>query len=169
MSNSCDPMDWSLPGFSPWDSPGKNTGVSCHFLLQVIFWTQELNWFFIFCFYLKMKINISNFQNTLYFKIMSWTQLVCLKNQNAQRGLRASIFWETCSGHYEYLWLRKSRSRWHSDNFCGLLYCINQYFIDFPLWVSRRSHLSSGSGSETCLILKLNSFNVFSLTSIIGN
>ena len=31
----CDPIDGSptrLP--SPWDSPGKNTGVGCHFLLQ---------------------------------------------------------------------------------------------------------------------------------------
>ena len=27
----------------PWDSPGKNTGVSCHFLLQGIFLTQGLN------------------------------------------------------------------------------------------------------------------------------
>ena len=25
----------------PWDSPGKNTGVGCHFLLQGIFLTQE--------------------------------------------------------------------------------------------------------------------------------
>ena len=33
----CDPMDWSLPCFlCPWDFPGKNTGVSCHFLLQGI-------------------------------------------------------------------------------------------------------------------------------------
>ena len=31
----CDPMDCSLPGFSVhWDSPGRNTGVGCHFLLQ---------------------------------------------------------------------------------------------------------------------------------------
>ena len=28
---------------SPWDSPGKNTGVGCHFLLQGIFPTQGLN------------------------------------------------------------------------------------------------------------------------------
>ena len=31
----CDPIDWQptrLP--HPWDSPGKNTGVGCHFLLQ---------------------------------------------------------------------------------------------------------------------------------------
>ena len=30
----CDPIDGSPPGFRPWDSPGKNTGVGCHFLLQ---------------------------------------------------------------------------------------------------------------------------------------
>ena len=36
----------------PWDSPGKNTGAGCHFLLQGIFLTQDrtqvscglLNW-----------------------------------------------------------------------------------------------------------------------------
>ena len=27
----------------PWDSPGKNTGVGCHALLQGIFPTQGLN------------------------------------------------------------------------------------------------------------------------------
>ena len=27
----------------PWDSPGKNTGVGCHFLLQGVFPTQGLN------------------------------------------------------------------------------------------------------------------------------
>ena len=27
----------------PWDFPGKNPGVGCHFLLQGIFLTQELN------------------------------------------------------------------------------------------------------------------------------
>ena len=33
----CDPMD------CPWDSPGKNTGVGCHSLLQGIFPTQGLS------------------------------------------------------------------------------------------------------------------------------
>ena len=28
----------------PWDSPGRNTGVSGHALLQGIFLTQESNW-----------------------------------------------------------------------------------------------------------------------------
>ena len=32
----CDPIDRWQPTrlFRPWDSPGKNTGVGCHFLLQ---------------------------------------------------------------------------------------------------------------------------------------
>ena len=35
------PMDYRL--LCPWDFPSKNTGVGCHFLLQGIFTTQELN------------------------------------------------------------------------------------------------------------------------------
>ena len=35
----CHPMDCS----PPWDSPGKNTGVGCHALIQGTFLTQELN------------------------------------------------------------------------------------------------------------------------------
>ena len=39
-----DPMDGSLPGFSVHgDSPGKNTGVGCHALLQEIFSVQGSN------------------------------------------------------------------------------------------------------------------------------
>ena len=36
----CDPMDCSP--LCPWNSPGKNTGVGSHFLLQEIFLTQGL-------------------------------------------------------------------------------------------------------------------------------
>ena len=40
----CDPMDCSLPGSSVHkDSPGKNTGVGCHALLQGIFPAQGSN------------------------------------------------------------------------------------------------------------------------------
>ena len=36
----CDPMDCSPPGsFVHGDSPGKNTGVGCHYLLQGVFLT----------------------------------------------------------------------------------------------------------------------------------
>ena len=30
----CDSTDGSPPGSHPWDSPGKKTGVGCHFLFQ---------------------------------------------------------------------------------------------------------------------------------------
>ena len=40
----CDPMDCGPPGSSVHgDSPGKNTGMGCHFLLQGIFPTRGLN------------------------------------------------------------------------------------------------------------------------------
>ena len=40
----CNSMDYSLARLlCPGDSPGKNTGVGCHFLLLGIFLTQRLN------------------------------------------------------------------------------------------------------------------------------
>ena len=40
----CNPMDYSPPGSSVhWDSPGKNTGMGSHALLQGIFLTEGLN------------------------------------------------------------------------------------------------------------------------------
>ena len=38
-----DSMDCSWPGSSPWDFPGKNTGVGCHSLSQGIFLIQGSN------------------------------------------------------------------------------------------------------------------------------
>ena len=44
ISDLCDSMDCNLPGSSVHgDSPGKNTGLGCHALLQRIFPTQGLN------------------------------------------------------------------------------------------------------------------------------
>ena len=40
----CDPKATiAYQTLPPWDFPGKNTGVGCHFLLQEIFPTQGLN------------------------------------------------------------------------------------------------------------------------------
>ena len=39
----CDSMDCRPPGFSAWDSPGKNTGVDCCALFQGIFPAQGSN------------------------------------------------------------------------------------------------------------------------------
>ena len=37
------PWMWPAKPLCPWDFPGKNTGVGCHFLLQGIFLIQGLN------------------------------------------------------------------------------------------------------------------------------
>ena len=44
MSNSVQPYGlYPTRLLCPWDSPGKNTGLGCHALLQGIFPTQALN------------------------------------------------------------------------------------------------------------------------------
>ena len=50
VMSDCDLMDYSLPGSSVHgDSPGKNTGVGCYFLLQGIFLTQGSNSSLLLC------------------------------------------------------------------------------------------------------------------------
>ena len=50
----------------PWDSPGKNTGVGCHFLLQGIFPTQDLNPSFLHCRWILYPLSqLRNLQNEL--------------------------------------------------------------------------------------------------------
>ena len=33
---------WTVASQAPWEFPGKNTGMGCHFLLQGIFLTTEI-------------------------------------------------------------------------------------------------------------------------------
>ena len=52
MKNSvlkCDPWTVAHRLLSPWDFPGMNTGVGCHFLLQKIFPTKGSNPGFLHC------------------------------------------------------------------------------------------------------------------------
>ena len=71
----CDPMDYSPPGSSVHgDSPGKNTGVGCHALLQGIFPIQRLS------------PDLPNCKQTLYHlshqgspKILEWVSLSLLQ------------------------------------------------------------------------------------------
>ena len=43
----CNPIDSSPPGSHPWDSPGKNTEVGCHFLLQCMKVKSESKWIWV--------------------------------------------------------------------------------------------------------------------------
>ena len=43
MPNSLQPHVLPTTPLHPWDFPGQNTGVGCHFLLREVFQTQGLN------------------------------------------------------------------------------------------------------------------------------
>ena len=62
----CDPMDCSLPGFSVrGESPGKNTGVGCHALLQGIFPTQGSNSGLLHCRWILYQLSHKGSPGTL--------------------------------------------------------------------------------------------------------
>ena len=66
----CDPMDCSLPGSSVHgDIPGKNTGVSCHALLQGIFPTQGSNPGLLHCRQTLYQLSYKGSPNQVYCNI----------------------------------------------------------------------------------------------------
>ena len=59
VSKLC-PTLWPTRLFSPWDPPGKNTGVGCHFLLQGIVTTQILNSYLLCLLWFQWQTNTMN-------------------------------------------------------------------------------------------------------------
>ena len=58
MSNSLWPCGLQLARFlCPWDFPGKNTGLCCHFLLQGIFPIHGLNLGLLHCWQMLYQVN----------------------------------------------------------------------------------------------------------------
>ena len=58
--------------FRPWDFPGKNTGVGCHFLLQGIFLTQGLNPGLLHCSQTLKTVLCACVSNSLQLHGQSW-------------------------------------------------------------------------------------------------
>ena len=58
---------WPAKLLCPWNSPGKNTGVGCHFLLQGIFPTQGLNPGLLHCSQILYQLSHQG-RSPLYFK-----------------------------------------------------------------------------------------------------
>ena len=74
----CNPVDCSLPGFSVHgDSPGKNTGVSCHALLQdPYFYSIRSTRMATYVSLLSQKLSIDYDLVLLYIRHLSQTELV---------------------------------------------------------------------------------------------
>ena len=77
MSNSLQPHGLQPPRlFCPWNSPGKNTGVGSHSLLQGIFLTQRSNPGFLHCRQIPYHLSyhssiLKNKQNHAMYRIES--------------------------------------------------------------------------------------------------
>ena len=71
VSKSC-PTLATLHGLlCPWDSPGKNTGVDCHFLLQGIFPTQESNPGLLYCRQILYRLSYEGSPIMCYYYVIS--------------------------------------------------------------------------------------------------
>ena len=53
----CDPRTVACQPACPWNSPGKNTGVGCHLLLQGIFRTQGSNLALLHCIWILHSLS----------------------------------------------------------------------------------------------------------------
>ena len=95
----------------PWDFPGKNTGVGCHFFFQEIFWTWASNPCLLHC------------RQILYhwasMEVLKFS-LVCTKNVFILPLFLKDIF----SGYSVLIWHFASPYwKYHSIVFCFPCYC----------------------------------------------
>ena len=103
MSDSCNLMDLMELSrlLCPWDSPGRNTGVGCHFLLQGIFLTQELNSGLLHCRQVLSQLSykgsprgilLSHKKNEIMSLAVTWMDLkIIILGKVGQR--KANILW----------------------------------------------------------------------------
>ena len=118
----CDSIDCSLARLlNPWNSPGKNTGVGCHFLLQGIFPTQGLN---------SRISSIAGRLSTIWENHLFWSPFIlpCLLD------LKSSTSTLTLLLH-PYPYLSHSVSR---QALCILRKGILSWFLSFPFSLSRQ-------------------------------
>ena len=95
---------WPARLFCPWDSPGKNTGVDCHFLLQVIIPTQGSNPGLLHCRWILYRLSHqgSQFMCVLSINIYPIRNEWQIKNFKLTKACwynifqRKKIHWEWC-------------------------------------------------------------------------
>ena len=111
----------------PWNSPGKNTGMGCHFLLQGIFPTQGLNPGLLCCRQILLPLS---HQRSLY-------QYNCLTITPIKRGIKCLFITEAIPvRHRISLKIMKNNNFWpcfrhfkleSRQTLCSLLNIINTF------------------------------------------
>ena len=103
----CDPMTYSPPGICPWDFPGENTGVGCHFLWG-IFPTQGSN---------PSLLRLLHRQGCSFCHCTVWGA----KRNSRERGYVPSFLWPS-----ERNWADHCLAFWFSESWmspCVFLLC----------------------------------------------
>ena len=98
MTDTVRPHRW-LP--HPWNSPGKNTGVCCHFLLQGIFPTQGSNPSLLHC--LQILYHLSHQRSGFPFKYIC-LQILCFPYSTLLNALTFldSVIWPQTYHNFIY-------------------------------------------------------------------
>ena len=73
----CNPLD-----YSPWNSPGQNTGVGSLALLQQIFPAQELNWGLLHCRWILYQVSYERSPELVGCSISHWTRSLTPENRS---------------------------------------------------------------------------------------
>ena len=90
-SDVSDPL-WPHGLYSPWNSPGQNTGVGSLSLLQGVFPTQESNLGLLYCKHILYKLSYKGSPNTVKVKVAQLCPTLCdLTNYTVLGILQARI------------------------------------------------------------------------------
>ena len=99
MSNSSDPHGPPARLLCPWGTPGKNTRVGWHFLLQGIFPTQESNPSLLPCRQIVYQQSyntrfLSQLTLLCFFKKSTWNKIFYLMNQQSTKSNLWLWYWQ---------------------------------------------------------------------------
>ena len=138
----CDPMDCSSPGSSVHgDSPGKNTEVGCHALLQRMFPTQGLNPGLLQC----RQILYGSIATSLFpMYLCYWrSRMFSVKERKKKnRGTKAPKLSWSLPWRFRYWNKIESMFKWHPV--CFLLYSVWEgiFVMDKTnqVWACNESH-----------------------------
>ena len=144
LSNSLQPYGlYPTRLFCSWDSPGKNTGVGCHALLQGIFPTLGLNphllWLLrlLHCWRILYHFTIATREACVYIYTHAHTF-------NCSRGVKAE-YYSSRRWCEEVLYLKQVRSMWaciFSSSMSIILYnMFPSYFMVFLLGSNEIVHI----------------------------
>ena len=104
---------WPAILLCPWDFPGENPGMGCHFLLHGIFWPSDqtcvscTGWQIVYCWVTRETLVLDVYMYIVYWKAKT---LLCWQRSYGQSyGLP--------SGHVQ-LWELDCREGWVPKNWC---------------------------------------------------